>query len=96
TVCGFCRSVCAPHREERLANRKLITDSGTAALRLDGSHQVIDKGTVEKQTPFGLRVVVMSEELSKGRAEPGKWPGQFPLDREVIKYLCQRIYQPDH
>ncbi len=96
TVCGFCRSVCAPHREERLANRKLITDSGTAALRLDGSHQVIDKSTVEKQTPFGLRVVVMSEELSKGRAEPGKWPGQFPLDREVIKYLCQRIYQPDH
>jgi len=91
TVCGFCRSVCAPRREERLANRELITDSGTVALRLDGSHQVADKNTVEMQTPFGLRVVVMSEDLSKGRKETRKWPGQFPLDREVIKYVCQQL-----
>ena len=91
TVCGFCRSVCAPRREERLANRKLITDSGTVALRLDGSHRATDKNTVEMQTPFGLRVVVTSKELSKGRAETLRWPGQFPLDREVIKYLCQQF-----
>jgi len=91
TVCGFCRSVCAPRREERLANRKLITDSGTVALKLDGSHQVTDATAVEVQTPFGLRVVVPSGELLKGRARPRKWPDQFPLDREVIKYLCQQF-----
>ncbi|BBO91382.1 hypothetical protein [Desulfosarcina ovata] len=41
TVCGFCRSVCSPLREQRLANRKLIHRSGTAALKLDGSHVII-------------------------------------------------------
>jgi epoxyqueuosine reductase QueG len=90
TVCGFCRSVCAPRREERLTNRKLITDSGTVALKLDGSHQVTDETAVEIQTPFGLRVVVPHKELSKGQAKTRKWPGQFPLDREVIKYLRQQ------
>jgi len=33
TVCGFCRSVCVPSREGRLENRRLITNSGTAALK---------------------------------------------------------------
>jgi len=95
TVCGFCRSVCAPRREERRANRKLITDSGTVSLRLDGSHQVTDQNTVEMQTPFCLRVVVASEELSKEQANTRKWPGQFPLDREVIKYLRQQFNSTD-
>ncbi len=95
TVCGFCRSVCAPHREERLANRKLITDSGTVSLKFDGSHQATDQNTIEIQTPFGLSVVVASEELSKEQAKTRKWPGQFPLDREVIKYLCQQFNSAD-
>jgi epoxyqueuosine reductase len=69
TVCGFCRSVCVPSRDERLANRKLIINSGTAALRLDGSHVVADDNTVRVRTPFGLHVVVPREELSKGRAK---------------------------
>lgn len=90
TVCGFCRSVCAPRREERLANRKLITNSGTVALKLDGSHQVADKTAVEVQTPFGLRVVVPPEALARGGATHLEWPGQFPLDREVIQYLSQQ------
>jgi epoxyqueuosine reductase QueG len=91
TVCGFCRSVCAPRREERLANRKLIINSGTAALRLDGSHDVADENAIEVQTPFGVRVVVPAEELSQRRPKTPNWPGQFPLDREVIRYLRQRI-----
>jgi hypothetical protein len=91
TVCGFCRSVCAPRREERLANRKLIVNSGTAALRLDGSHAVADENAIEVQTPFGVRVVVPSEELSERRPETPKWPGQFPLDRETIRYLRQQL-----
>ncbi len=95
TVCGFCRSVCAPRREERLVNRKLITDSGIVALKLDGSHAMVDDDVCELQTPFGLRVVVDRKELSKEQAKTRKWPGQFPLDREVIKYLCQQLNAAD-
>lgn len=87
TVCGFCRSVCSPGRKERLANRKLIVNSGTTALMLDGSHDVVTEKVVEVRTPFGLNVVLPREELSEGRTKTRKWPGQFPLDREVIEYL---------
>jgi epoxyqueuosine reductase len=95
TVCGFCRSVCSSRREERLANRKLIVNSGTAALNLDGSHEVADEKAVEVRTPFGLNVVVPRGELSEGRSKTRKWPGQFPLDREVIEYLCQHVNLAD-
>jgi epoxyqueuosine reductase len=95
TVCGFCRGVCAPGREERIANRKLIINSATAALKLDGSHEVADDNAVEVQTPFGLRVVVPRQELSEERLKTPKWEGQFPLDREVIKYLCQQFNSAD-
>ena len=95
TVCGFCRSVCSARREDRLANRKLIINSGTAALKMDGSHEVADENAVEVPTPFGLHVVVPREELSEGRPKIRKWPGQFPLDRKVIEYLCQQISGAD-
>jgi epoxyqueuosine reductase QueG len=91
TVCGFCRSVCAPSRDERLAGRKLIINSGTAALALDGSHVVADDNAVRMRTPFGLHVIVPCEELSKGRINRPNWPGQFPLDRAVIEYLCRHL-----
>jgi epoxyqueuosine reductase QueG len=87
TVCGFCRSVCWPHREDRLANRKLIIKSGTAALKLDGSHAVANESAIEVPTPFGLNVVLQNSELSEEKLITREWPGQFPLDREVIKYL---------
>ena len=89
TVCGFCRSVCASSREKRVANRKLIINSGTAALMLDGSHVKADDNAVRARTPFGLDVVVPREELSKKRTENPNRSGQFPLDREVIEHLCQ-------
>lgn len=89
TVCGFCRSVCSPSREERLANRKRIMHSGTVALELDGSHVVAGENAYEVLTPFGLSVITNHDELSKKEPKIQKWPGQFPLDREVIKYLCQ-------
>ena len=95
TVCGFCRSVCVPSRDERLANRKLIINSGTAALRLDGSHVVADDNTVRVRTPFGLHVVVPREELSKGQTKNPHRLGQFPLDREVIEHLCQQTSGAD-
>jgi len=95
TVCGFCRSVCAPRREDRLANRKLIVNSGTAALKLDGLHVVADENAAEMQTPYGLSVIVPQEELSEGRPEVREWPGQFPLDREVIEYLRRHRNPPE-
>lgn len=95
TVCGFCRGVCVPTRKDRLANRKLIINSGTAALKLDGAHVMADDNAVRMRTPFGLNVVVPREELSKGQIKKPNWPGQFPLDREVIEYLCQHLNSAD-
>jgi hypothetical protein len=79
--------VCWPHREDRLANRKLIIKSGTAALKLDGSHVVANESAIEVPTPFGLNVVLQNSELSEEKLNTREWPKQFPLDREVIKYL---------
>ena len=95
TVCGFCRSVCAPRRADRLANRRLIVNSGTAALKLDGAHVAAEESAVAIETPFGLRVVVPRNELSEGSVTRLEWPGQFPLDREVIEYLSQKTYSDD-
>ena len=95
TVCGFCRSVCAPRREERIANRKLIVHSGTAALKMDGDHVVAEDSAVALKTPFGLRVVVPRDELSGNAVRTRKWPGQFPLDREVIEFLGHHVSSTD-
>lgn len=95
TVCGFCRSVCVPSRAERLSYRKLIINSGTTALKLDGSHVVADDNAVRKRTPFGLDVVVPCDELSKDQTKNQKWKGQFPLDQAVIEYLCLRLNSTD-
>ena len=95
TVCSFCRNVCVPCREERLSNRKAIVNAGTAALRLDGSHVVADENAVEIQTPFGLSVVVPGEALSNGKKRTEESPGQFPLDREVIRYVAEQAESVD-
>jgi epoxyqueuosine reductase len=89
TVCGYCRSVCAPSREDRLANRKLIINSGTAALKLNGAHVLAGENVFEVRTPFGLYVIVPQKEQPQARKKKANWPGQFPLDRAVIDYLCQ-------
>jgi len=52
---------------------------------------VAEKNALEVQTPFGVRVVVPRGELSKGQAKIREWPGQFPLDREVIEYLYRQF-----
>ena len=95
TVCGFCRSVCSPLRDQRLVNRKLIHRSGTAALTLDGAHVVAGADAVEVPTPFGLNVVVPRAELSRERSKTRKWPGQFPLDRAVIDHLRHQRLSSD-
>ena len=95
TVCGFCRAVCTPGRDVRLANRKRIMDSGTAALNLDGSHVVAGENAREVQTPFGLNVMTPHGDRSEKEPTAQHFPGQFPLDREVIKYLCRHFSSAD-
>ena len=66
-------------------------NSGSAALKMDGSHVVADENACEVPTPFGLRAIIPREELVKERIQAPDWPGQFPLDREVIEYLRQHL-----
>ncbi len=73
----------------------MIINSGTAALKLDGSHVVADDNAVRMRTKLGLNVVVPREELSKGRISSPNWSGQFPLDRKVVEYLCQYLTSAD-
>ena len=93
TVCGFCRTVCWPGREDRKKNRDLITSSGTAALSLNGMHIPAGSETAQILTPFGVEVVVSKAELDQLNEEKhsdGKAPGYSPLDRETIKFLRER------
>jgi len=93
TVCGFCRSVCFPRREERLKNRKNLHRSGTVALRPDGMHVVADGETVEVETPFSVKVVVLKADLngfSKTNETATTPIGKWPLDKEVLSYLINR------
>ncbi len=94
TVCGFCRSVCSPTRKDRIANRSKIVNSGTAALKLDGSHVVAPKSTSREKTPFGMDVVV--DHAGQVSGQSGKrMSGLFPLDRDVIEYLLKLRYSAD-
>ncbi|MCG8685288.1 MAG: hypothetical protein MI892_10460, partial [Desulfobacterales bacterium] len=87
TVCGFCRSVCWPDREDRIANSRLIRQSGTAALGSDGSHRIADDSAVTVATPYGLNVVINESEFENPKAEATLSDGMFPLDRAVIEHL---------
>ena len=87
TVCGFCRSVCVQTKNGRIANQKAITTSGSAALKLDGSHVVADENAITLKTPFGLNVVVPRSELTPEKKHQPLPTHLFPLDREVIQYI---------
>ena len=93
TVCGFCRSVCFPEREERLENRRNLHRSGIVSLKHDGMHIVADGKTLEVKTPLEVKVVVPVEDMDRpmktdetGRTSAGKWP----MDREVLSYLARK------
>ncbi len=94
TVCGFCRSVCSPNRKDRIANRRKIANSGTAALKLDGSHVVAPKSASCEKTPFGMDVVV-DQDGQVGQLSENRKSGLFPLDRDVIEYLLKHSYPVD-
>jgi ferredoxin len=88
TVCGFCRSVCSPIREDRMEKRRNLHRSGTVALNQDGMHVVAQEETTKFETPFGVKVVVPVED--QGQPEVSDEPaGRWPMDREVLSYLAK-------
>jgi hypothetical protein len=94
TVCGFCRSVCFPGREDRVASRKALHDSGIAALRSDGMHVVPSGKTVQIRTPFEVTVVVPEEEMVLFREaglEEAKAAALWPMDQEVLDWLWSTL-----
>jgi hypothetical protein len=94
TVCGFCRSVCFPRREERVLSRKALHGSGIAALRSDGMHVVARGETVQIKTPFEVTVVVPEEEIERFQEdgfEDGKHTAIWPMDAEVLNWLGRKF-----
>ena len=88
TVCGFCRSVCMKDRTQRLGNRKLIHDSGTAALGPDGQHVKAGENSIRVPTSFGLQVVINPSDFTDiSRILPSQ--GKNSLDREILQELLE-------
>jgi epoxyqueuosine reductase len=88
TVCGFCRSVCMKDRPQRLENRKLVHDSGTAALAPDGQHVKAGEDSIIVPTSFGVQVVINPSDFTDiSRILPSQ--GKNPLDREVLRELLE-------
>ena len=87
TISSKRPNTCCCTGYEGLATSR--TWSNWSPFRL--GHPLAGENAVEVPTPFGLRVVVPETELSKERSPTRKWPGQFPLDREIIEYLVQHV-----
>lgn len=93
TVCGFCRSVCSPTREERFEKKRNLHSSGVASMKHDGVHVVAEGETAEVQTPFEVKVVIpvqSLEQLRKRGSEDQAPAGRWPMDREVLAWLARK------
>ena len=94
TVCGNCRLVCWPNREDREVNLKLLRNSGVVALGANGDHIVTaEEDVVEVDTPYIVKVGLLKSEYKLG--------GRFeqvvqsatelpPIDAAVLKFLSDR------
>jgi len=94
TVCGYCRLVCWKDREDREENRRLIVNSGIAALNSDGEHVATKKDVVEVNTPFIVRVAMLKTEYEKALVSgpiAGSIRAKTPMDTEVLSYICNSI-----
>ncbi len=88
TVCGLCRSVCMKDRIQRLENRKMIHDSGMAALAPNGEHVRAREGNIAIPTSFGVQVVINPSDFTDtSRILPSQ--GKNPLDREVLQEILE-------
>ena len=92
TVCGNCRSVCWHDRRDREENRRLIVESGTVALRLNGDHVVAKEDIIEVETPYIVRVAMLKKEFDQTTNSSeliGKINPRSPLDKAMISYLLR-------
>jgi hypothetical protein len=91
TVCGNCRIVCWPNRDDRKENQKLVSNSGVVVLNSVGDHipvnQELDE-VIEIDTPFLVRVAMLKEEYVKATTSSKNGNlARAPIDIEVLSYL---------
>lgn len=92
TVCGNCRSVCWPKREDRKENMQLIVNSGVVALNPDGEHVIATGEVVEVDTPYIVRVAMRKEEYEKALSsvEPTNIvKAKAPIDIGVLHHILR-------
>lgn len=91
TVCGNCRLVCWPNREDRQTNLELLRNSGVVALGLNGEHVVTsEEEVVEVDTPYLVKVGMLKSEYDLvGKSEYNVKPllELPPIDAAVLKFL---------
>jgi hypothetical protein len=98
SVCGNCANVCWPDREDRIANRKLLADSGIVVLRTNGERTAVpaEKDIVEIDTPFHVKVAMLREECEAAMRRELDLPDHQALtlsDAEVLKRL-RKLFPP--
>lgn len=90
TVCGNCRSVCWPKREDRKENMRLIINSGVVALNPDGEHVIATGEIVELDTPYIVRVAMLKKEYDEvvtiGKKTNMK-KAKAPIDIAVLHHI---------
>ena len=94
SVCTHCATVCWPAREDRIKNRKQLTDSGIIVLRINGERSAA-KATdhlVEIDTPFHARVALLRREYEaalRGKVEIENQKAVTLKDKAVLTKLKQ-------
>jgi ferredoxin len=92
SVCGNCANICWSNREDRMANRKLLADSGIVVLRTNGERAAVhaEKDIVEIDTSFHVTVALLREEYEaavRGEIIPQDEKTSTLSDRFVLKRL---------
>jgi len=64
SVCAHCANVCWPNRKDRIANMKILANSGIVVLRASGERSVVhdERDIVEMDTQFNVRVALLRKE----------------------------------
>ncbi len=91
TVCGFCRGVCFPRKQERTGQKKIIVNSGRAVLKSDGSHGIAGNDSLVVDTPYGVQVEINRKDWQCPDQTELFRDGLFPLDRAVVSYLKKSL-----
>ena len=96
SVCAHCANVCWPAREDRIANRKLLANSGIVVLRVNGERWVAkdENDIVEMDTPFYLKVALLRQEYEaalRGQIEIEEERALILKDKMALKRFKQVV-----